>query len=226
MKGKLFVVSGPSGAGKGTICRELLKRRPEICLSVSCATRAPRPGEIDGVHYFFLSKEEFLARKEAGGLLECAQFNGGNWYGTPRDHVLTQLEAGKSVLLEIENNGAQQVIRQYPETVSVFILPPDLKTLLTRLIMRGTEDLEKLRARLEKMPSEFKAAKAYTCLIINDEMERATERLEAVFDGDLRTGEKEKRCLEEANRRFADMAACRQLLDDCYRQVRGDFVPA
>lgn len=220
MEGKLFVVSGPSGAGKGTICKSLLAQKPEIYFSVSCATRAPRPGEIDGVHYFFISEARFEELRKSGGLMECAQFNGGNWYGTPKDNVLRQLAVGKSVLLEIENNGAQQVIRQYPETVSVFILPPDRETLIRRLVDRGTEDLPKLTRRIEKVKSELEAAKGYTYLLLNDDVARATERLKAVFEGTYRTEDAQRQVLEQLIRQFSDTDEAISALTAYYQKTR------
>lgn len=220
MKGKLYVVSGPSGAGKGTLCKALLTLRPQIQLSVSCATRAPRPGEVHGVHYHFITEEEFLRRRAEGDFLECAQINGGYWYGTPKSLVLGQLEQGQSVLLEIENNGAQQVIERYPETVSVFILPPDRKTLIARLVDRGTEDLERLKKRIEKVPSELQAAKGYTCLVINDQVAHAVARLSEIFDGDTRILPREEEVLDRLIREFSDPGKSAAILTDYYLKTR------
>ena len=223
MKGELYVVSGPSGTGKGTLCKALLALRPQIQLSVSCATRQPRPGEVDGVHYYFITQEEFLRRRAEGDFLECAQINGGYWYGTPRGVVLEKLEQGESVLLEIENNGAQQVIKRYPQTVSVFILPPDRMTLIQRLVDRGTEDLERLEKRIGKVPSELEAAKGYTCLVVNDQVAHATARLAQIFDGDLTVLPRERETLDRLVQEFADPQRSLALLRDYYQKSRMDF---
>lgn len=220
MNGKLYVVSGPSGAGKGTLCKALLTLRPQIQLSVSCATRLPRPGEIDGVHYHFITEAEFLRRRAEGDFLECAQINGGYWYGTPKSLVLNKLQEGFSVLLEIENNGAQQVIERYPQTVSVFILPPDRKTLIERLVDRGTEDLARLKKRIEKVPSELEAAKGYTCLVVNDQVAHATARLSDIFDGDTRVLPREKEVLLRLAEEFSHPEESIAFLTDYYLKTR------
>jgi guanylate kinase len=218
MKGRLYVVSGPSGAGKGTICKEFLLLHPEVHFSVSCATRAPRPGEVDGVHYYFITREAFLARRAAGDFLECAEINGDNWYGTPRSIVMEKLDKGQNVLLEIENNGAQQVIRYYPDTVGVFILPPDTHTLIRRLVGRGTEDMERLTRRILKVPSELEAAKGYDALIINDEVDRAVAQLGEVMAGTYVTGQRERDTLSALTRDFADPKVCLELLERYYTE--------
>ncbi len=220
MKGKLYVVSGPSGAGKGTLCRELIGARPEIELSVSCATRPARPGEINGVHYYFITEGEFLSKRARGDLLESAQINNGYWYGTPKDVVLEKLDQGKSVLLEIENTGAQQVIEQYPETVSVFILPPSRGSLIKRLVDRGTEDLNKLEARIRKVPSELTAAKGYTYLVLNDDVRSAVHRLVEILEGAYETGAREKALLDSLASEFSDMHDALEALTLYYRETR------
>ncbi|MGJ4850248.1 guanylate kinase [Bacillota bacterium Meth-B3] len=220
MKGKLYVVSGPSGAGKGTLCKRLLDIRPEIELSVSCATRAARPGEVHGEHYYFISEAEFLEKRARGDLLESARINNGTWYGTPKDVVRKKLNEGKSVLLEIENTGAQQVIERYPETVSVFILPPSRASLIKRLVDRGTEDLERLTARIRKVPSELEAARHYSHLILNDDLEAATARLMQVFDGTYRTGDTERALLADLTAQFADMDEALAALADYFNRAR------
>ncbi|MEG2858954.1 MAG: guanylate kinase [Clostridia bacterium] len=220
MKGKLYVVSGPSGAGKGTLCKALLERRPAIQLSVSCATRKARPGEVEGVHYFFIAEEAFAQKRARGDLLECAQINGGYWYGTPKDVVLEKLQKGMSVLLEIENNGAQQVIDQYPETVSVFILPPDRASLIKRLVDRGTENLERLTERIKKVPSELQAAKGYTYLVLNDDVKRGSERLAQVFDGIYETSSADRARLDALIGEFSNIDEALFVLTDYYQKTR------
>lgn len=220
MRGKLFVVSGPSGAGKGTLCKALLGLYPQIQLSVSCATRSPRPGEVDGVHYYFITEEEFLKRRREGDFLECAQINGGYWYGTPRGVVLEKLEKGQSVLLEIENTGGMQVMEHYPQTVSVFILPPDRKTLIQRLVDRGTEDLDKLKKRIEKIPSELEAARQYRYLVVNDQVAGATARLAGIFEGKDPQIQAERQTLDNLAEEFSRMDESLAILEDYYLKTR------
>ena len=153
-KGLLLVVSGPSGAGKGTICQEFMKTHNDCALSVSATTRAPREGEVDGVNYFFLSHEEFKKRIENGGFLEHAVFCE-NYYGTPKDEVLKMIDSGKNVILEIEVQGALQVRSHYPEAVFIFVIPPTLEELEKRLRGRGTEYEGVISKRLERAKAEF-----------------------------------------------------------------------
>ena len=150
--GKLFILSGPSGAGKGTICKELLAQtsRDDVQLSVSMTTRNPRNGETEGASYYFVSKEEFLRKIEAGGLLEHAEVYG-NYYGTPKQPVIEKLAAGIDVILEIDMQGALKVKENYPDGVFIFILPPSMSELRKRLTGRGTETSEAIEMRLGKL---------------------------------------------------------------------------
>ena len=182
-KGLWVVVSGPSGAGKGTICKELLSRRKDMFLSVSATTRKPREGEKDGVHYYFLSEEEFKNRIENGGMLEHAVFCG-NYYGTPKKAVDDMLSEGKTVILEIEVQGAMKVRSMYPEGAFVFVLPPDMETLRERLTGRGTETPEVIEARLNRACEEIVLAPKYNYLLVNDSLEAAVSRLEEIIDAD------------------------------------------
>ena len=141
-KGKVFTMSGPSGVGKGTIVRELLKACPDIRLSVSCTTRQPRPGEVEGVHYFFVTKERFEEMAASGEMLEWANVHG-NCYGTPRSYVEKMLNEGHDVLLEIDVQGSLQVLKNMPETIGIFILPPTRTELVRRLSGRGTENKQR-----------------------------------------------------------------------------------
>jgi guanylate kinase len=152
-KGRLFVISGPSGTGKGTICKELIKD-DKIRLSVSMTTRNPREGEVHGVSYYFAIKEEFLQKIEAGGFLEYAEVFG-NYYGTPKMEVLELLDEGIDVLLEIDVQGALQIKDVYPEAVLVFILPPSMEALRARLTGRGTETQEVVERRLGEASKEI-----------------------------------------------------------------------
>ena len=181
-KGTLFVFSGPSGVGKGTLNAMLFAEfGDQIAFSVSATTRAPREGEIDGKHYFCISRQEFENRIANNDFLEYAQF-AGNCYGTPKSYVLSLLEQGKNVLLEIEVQGAMQVMERMPECVSIFVLPPSFEELERRLRGRGTESEEKVRARLETARGEIAYAPRYQYRIINGEdVDAAYQQLRGIY---------------------------------------------
>ncbi len=180
-RGVLFVFSGPAGVGKGTLKARLFEEFGErVAYSVSATTRAPRPGERDGVDYFFITREEFERRLSRGAFLEHACY-AGNLYGTPRSNVQSLLSKGVNVLLEIEVQGAMQVKRSMPDCVSVFILPPDAKELERRLRARGTETEEKIRERLDASRRELACADAYDYRIVNDDIDTAYAALKDVF---------------------------------------------
>ncbi len=179
-KGLLVVVSGPSGAGKGTVCAEYMKSFKDCSLSVSATTRSPRPGEIDGINYFFLSEEEFKNKIDSHGFLEHAVFCG-NYYGTPKDAVMKMIESGNDVILEIEVQGAMQVRSHYPEAVLVFVTPPSLSVLSERLLKRGTETDEVIKTRLERATEEFKLVDKYNYILVNDTVENATKNLRSII---------------------------------------------
>jgi guanylate kinase len=179
-KGKLVVVSGPSGAGKSTVIGHLLKRRDDISFSVSATTRAPRPGETEGVSYFFLSRAEFDALVAQGELLEHAEY-AGNCYGTPKAPVAEKLRQGRTVILDIEVQGAAQVKEAMPEAVLVFLTPPGIEELERRLRGRGTDTEEKIRLRLETARREYKLAPRYDYIVINDIAEEAAAELDAII---------------------------------------------
>lgn len=179
-KGVLMVVSGPSGCGKGTILKKLLSDNSNIYYSVSATTRAPREGEIDGTHYYFITKDEFRNKIKNGDMLEYAEYVG-NYYGTPKDKVFSHLEKGHDVILELEVQGAMQIKRSCPEAVLVFIAPPSVEELERRLVGRGTEKEETIKARLETAMEELKAQNEYHYLVVNDEVDLAVERIAEVL---------------------------------------------
>lgn len=179
--GNLFIVSGPSGAGKGTLVKELVRRVPDIWVSVSVTTREPRPGEVDGVHYFFLSSEEFERLKSECGLLEWAEVHG-NRYGTPRAEVETKITEGRQVILEIDPQGAFQIRDLMPETRLIFIKPPSAEELKSRLTGRGSETPEQIDVRMQTAERELKLVGKYDHVVINDDVQRATDELVDIID--------------------------------------------
>lgn len=178
--GLLIVVSGPSGVGKGTVCSALRQRMPELTYSVSATTRAPREGEKEGVNYFFKTVPEFKKMIENDELIEWAQYVG-NYYGTPRRFVEETLKAGKDILLEIEVQGALQVKQRFPEGVFIYLLPPTMEELKKRILHRGTETEESLASRLGVAEDEFKFIHHYDYVVINDVVEKACERIQAII---------------------------------------------
>ncbi|MBQ7385274.1 MAG: guanylate kinase [Ruminococcus sp.] len=175
-KGKLFVYAGASGVGKGTIMKELLKRNKNIKLSVSATTRGPREGEVHGREYFFVTKEKFEEMIKDNGFLEHAQYCD-NYYGTPKAYVDEQLNKGYNVFLEIELQGAQNVLKMRPDAVSIFILPPSVEELERRLRDRGTETEEAIVTRLSQAKVEMENAKMYKYTVVNDDLEKAIEEV-------------------------------------------------
>jgi guanylate kinase len=181
---KVFVITGPSGVGKGTLIGELRRRIPELELSVSATTRPPRSGEVDGRDYHFLSPAEFRRRAEAGEFLEFASY-GGNLYGTLRSEVEQRLAAGSPVVLEIEVQGARQVREAMPESVQVFVAPPEPGSLRERLAGRGTDSEEAIAERLATAEEELAAQSEFAHVVVNDEIERAVEELERIVRAEL-----------------------------------------
>lgn len=180
-KGILIVVSGFSGAGKGTLMNRLIQEYDNYALSISATTRAPRPGEEDGREYFFLKKEEFEKRIENGGFIEYACYCD-NYYGTPKDYVVSQLEAGKNVVLEIEIQGAMNIRKQFPTALLLFVMPPDVAELERRLTGRGTETPEVVSKRLNRAAKEAEGIEEYDYILINDNLEACVKKLHEIVN--------------------------------------------
>jgi len=181
--GHLFIISGCSGVGKGTIIKQFLEKNPDVKLSVSSTTRKPRVGEKDGVNYFFVSKDEFVKSVKNDEFLEYAEFSG-NMYGTKKDYVEQNLKAGSDVILEIEVQGANQVKKKIPESVSVFIMPPSVEELELRLRGRHTEDEESIQRRLKEAKREMTAGADFDYKVINDNLLDAINSLQQIFDAE------------------------------------------
>lgn len=180
-KGNLFIISGPSGAGKGTLVKELLSRVPDVWFSVSATTREMRPGEVDGKNYFFLSRDQFQDLIDNDGLLEYSQ-HFSNYYGTPLAPVLEHIKEGKQVILEIDVKGALQVKEKAPYAKLIFIEPPSLEELKRRLIGRGTETPEKIEERISRVNEELSLRTRYNHCIVNDDLDIACNELTEFID--------------------------------------------
>ena len=179
-QGKLYVISGPSGTGKGTICHELLKDMYND-FSVSMTTRAPREGEVEGKHYFFVSKEEFQENIDKGNFLEYANVYG-NMYGTPKDAVLKRLERGHNIILDIDVQGGLQVKSSMPEAILIFILPPSMEELRKRLVGRQTDEASVIEKRLGKALGEIRLIGEYDYYIVNDDLETAIKQAKGILE--------------------------------------------
>jgi guanylate kinase len=184
---RVFVITGPSGVGKGTLIRTLLQRIPELQLAVSATTREARPGEIDGVDYHFLSDEDFERRVAAGDFIEHAHYSGRR-YGTLREELERRMRDGSPVVLEIEVQGARQIARTMPEAVRIFIAPPSEDALRMRLIGRGTDDPEQVEARLASARRELRAQAEFPHVVINDRLEDSVAALEQLMRAALGSG--------------------------------------
>lgn len=183
-KGILIVVSGFSGAGKGTLMKELLKEYPDdYALSISATSRKPREGEQEGVEYFFKTREEFEKMIEGEELVEYAQYVG-NYYGTPKAYVEEQLKAGKDVILEIEIQGALKIKEKFPQTVLMFVTPPSAEELKNRLVGRGTEDMDTIERRLSRAVEEAEGIEAYDYLVVNDILEICVEEMHQIISNE------------------------------------------
>ena len=187
--GLLLVVSGPSGVGKGTLVKALMDRNSRIRMSVSATTRAPRPGEIEGIHYFFKTEDEFKTMVDRGEFLEYIHVFGSKYYGTPRSFVEQQLENGYDVILEIDVQGAMKVKQAFPDAVLIFITAPSMSEIKSRLIGRGTETMEQVEKRFATAFEEIKMIPQYDYVIINDVIDVAVHHMEAILEAErCRTG--------------------------------------
>ncbi len=178
--GLLFVISGPSGVGKGTLCKNLIKVVDDLNYSVSMTTRSPRTGELNGKDYIFVDKDSFLDKVAANEFVEWAEVYG-NYYGTPWTELKGALESGKDILLEIDTQGALQVKKKYPNGIFIFILPPCKEELKARIIKRGTETPETVQKRLANLEKELDVVNEYDYVIINDSLQEAMDKLKAIF---------------------------------------------
>lgn len=172
MEGLLVVMSGFSGAGKGTLMKRMLSDFDDFCFSVSMTTRAPREGEVDGKDYFFVTRETFEKEIEKNGFVEYAEYCG-NYYGTPKAYVEKQIKAGKCVILDIEVQGAMQIKKQFPDALMVFVTPPSIDVLLSRLRARGTESEEVIMKRINRAKEEALSIDKYEYIVVNDKLDQA-----------------------------------------------------
>ena len=180
-KGRLIIISSPSGGGKGTIIKQILEKRPDLCYSVSATTRAPREGEINGVSYHFISRDKFVEMIENKEFLEHAMYVD-ELYGTPKKYIEDIIESGKDVILEIEVQGAKQVFNQMPDALSIFIVPPSMEELERRLRNRGTDSGEKLNARLKIAHREMEEKINYKHTVVNDKLEETVNEILNIID--------------------------------------------
>jgi len=179
-----IILSAPSGSGKTTIARTLVARRKDVGYSVSCTTRQSRVGEKAGIDYFFLSRSEFIAKRESGEFAESAEVHG-NLYGTLRSEVLRVLNDGKHVLMDIDVQGAVQFTRVFPQSVTVFVLPPSAEVLLERLRRRQTESVQQLADRLQSALQELQSVDEYEYVVVNDDLEQAVQRVSSIVDAEV-----------------------------------------
>lgn len=179
-KGNLLIISGPSGVGKGTVCRSLIKKYADLQLSISATTRKARPGEINGREYFFYAQEEFLELVEKEAFLEWAKVFD-NFYGTPLDYVMKVLKQGKDCLLEIDVQGAMQVKKKWAEGIFVFLVPPSKEELVRRITCRGTECREEIQKRMNQVEKEMEYINEYDYVVVNDDVDEAVEKTRAII---------------------------------------------
>ncbi len=198
-EGVLVVISGFAGTGKGTVVKGLLDRYEQYALSVSMTTRQPRPGEVNGVSYFFVSKEEFEATIAADGLIEYARYVD-NYYGTPKAYVEEQLKAGKDVILEIEIQGALQIKKIYPDAVLIFVMPPSAEELRSRLEGRGTETAEVIEKRMKRAAEEAGFIESYDHIVLNDVVDQCVEQTHAIIEAAHSAPSKQKELIERVRK--------------------------
>ena len=179
--GNLIVISGPSGCGKGTICSKIIERNNNIVLSISMTTRKPRTGEQEGINYYYVTKEEFENRIKDNKFLEYAKVHHDNYYGTPKDKIDEYINKGIDVIAEIDINGALQINKIMPEAIFIFIMPPNMKELKRRLIMRNTESKDQIVERFTKAYQEINEVSKYNYVVINDEIDTAVKKIEAII---------------------------------------------
>ena len=204
-RGILIVVSGFSGAGKGTVMKRLMEKYSEAyALSVSMTTRGPRTGEIDGVHYFFVSREQFEQNIAKDGFVEHAQYCG-NYYGTPRAYVEKQLSEGKNVILEIEIQGALLVKEKYPETLLLFVTPPSAEELKRRLVGRGTETMEQIDARMKRAIDEAPIMDKYDYIVLNDEVEKCVDKIHELVNSAKHSAGRNREFIEMMKKELAEL---------------------
>ncbi|NLM36937.1 MAG: guanylate kinase [Firmicutes bacterium] len=183
MEGLLFVLSGPSGVGKNTVLKEVLAKRPDLTYSISATTRPPRGQEVDGVNYFFLTEEQFLAERAKNGFLEWAEIYG-HYYGTPKKQVVALLQKGQHVILDVDIQGAAQIRQNYANAVLIYLHPPSLAELIRRLQERNTEDEEAIRKRLAYLETELAAVEFYDYVVVNDRLDEACMRVESIINAE------------------------------------------
>ncbi len=194
-KGILIIVSGFSGAGKGTLVKKLIEEYDNYALSISATTRQPRPGEMDGREYFFLQKEEFERKIKENGLIEYACYCD-NYYGTPREYVERQLDAGKDVILEIEIQGALKVRKQYEDALLLFVMPPSAGELRRRLVGRGTETAEVIDKRMNRAAQEAEGIEEYDYIVVNDDLDECVRKLHEIITSAHNTPDRNKEFIE------------------------------
>ncbi|WP_276951114.1 guanylate kinase [Acetatifactor muris] len=204
-KGILIVISGFSGAGKGTLVRALLKKYDEYVLSISMTTRTPRQGEQEGVEYFFTDREHFEETVERDGLVEYAQYCG-NYYGTPKAYVEEQLAAGRNVILEIEIQGALKVKKKYPECLLIFVTPPNVEELERRLVGRGTESREIIKKRMSRAVEESEGVEAYDYIVVNDRLEECVEEIHYLVNAARRAPVRRKEFIQGIRKELLSLA--------------------
>ena len=200
-RGTLFVVSSPSGGGKGTIIRHVLEVVPNLSYSVSFTTRAPRPGEVNGREYFFISRDVFDEMAAAGEFLESACVHG-NYYGTAKRQIVEETATGIDIVLEVDVQGAESVRQLLLDSVSIFILPPSYEVLRARLIARGTDTAEQLEVRLRNAPAELRQYSKFDYVIINDEVKRAAAQLASNIDAERAKCERQEKLVREVIEKF------------------------